>query len=57
MDGPVAKYSKYISSLQATLNDKPLCNEPGINENHKYYNAYNNMICYKNIEIAILGCY
>lgn len=44
-----------LVTLQATLNDKPLCNEPGINENHKYYNAYNNMICYKNIEIAIFG--
>ena len=41
--------------LQSTLNDKPLCNEPGINENHKDFNKYNNMIIYKNIEVAIIG--
>jgi len=44
-----------LLTLQSTLNDKPLCNEPGINSNHKDYNNYNNMIEYKNIEISIIG--
>lgn len=44
-----------LLTLQSTLNDKPLCNEPGINSDHKDYNNYNNMIEYKNIEISILG--
>lgn len=44
-----------LITLQSTLNDKPLCNEPGLNENHRDYISYNNMIRYKNIEISILG--
>ena len=41
--------------LSTVLHDKPLLNEPGLTENHKDYYNYNNMIMYKNIEIAIIG--
>lgn len=41
--------------LQTTLNDTPLCNEPGIGKNHRDYNNYNNMIMYKNHDVAIVG--
>ena len=41
--------------LSTVLHDKPLLNEPGLTENHKDYVNYNNMIAYKNIEIAIIG--
>ena len=44
-----------LLALQCALNDKPLLNEPGITEQHRDYNNYNNMLSYKNIEIAILG--
>tara|TARA_A100001035_G_C27739866_1_gene480989 strand:+ start:192 stop:884 length:693 start_codon:yes stop_codon:yes gene_type:complete len=44
-----------LLTLQSTLNDKPLCNEPGIYEKHKDFCNYNNMIIYKNIEVAIIG--
>lgn len=44
-----------LVTLQSTLNNTPLCNEPGLNEKHKDYNSYNNMIKYKNIEVAVLG--
>lgn len=44
-----------LITLQSTLNDRPLCNEPGINEKHRDFINYNNMLEYKNIEIAILG--
>lgn len=41
--------------LSTVIHDKPLLNEPGLTENHKDYDNYNNMIAYKNIEIAIIG--
>ena len=44
-----------LLTLQCTLNSTPLCNEPGINESHRDYNNYNNMIKYKNNEVAIVG--
>ena len=39
--------------LCTILNDKPLLNEPGITEKHKDHEAYNKIIKYKTIEIAI----
>ena len=44
-----------LLTLQSTLNEYPLSNEPGIDEKHRDYLNYNNMICYKNIEVAIVG--
>lgn len=44
-----------LLALQCALNDKPLLNEPGITEHHLDYCNYNNMLRYKNIEVAILG--
>lgn len=44
-----------LLALQCALNDKPLLNEPGITEQHQDYCNYNNMLRYKNIEVAILG--
>ena len=44
-----------LLALQCALNDKPLLNEPGITEQHLDYYNYNNMLRYKNIEVAILG--
>ena len=45
-----------LITLQMTMNDRPLLNEPGINEAyHKHkINEYNEIIEYKNIDIAIL---
>lgn len=42
-----------LLTLQCTLNSNPICNEPGITELHKDNNNYNNMLRYKNLEIAI----
>ena len=44
-----------LITLQTTLNNKPLLNEPGITEKHRDYKNYTDMLRYKNIEIAILG--
>ena len=44
-----------LLTLQSTLNDKPLCNEPGLDEKHREFSNYDTMIRYKNIEIAIFG--
>ena len=41
--------------LSTTLNDKPLLNEPGLTEKHRDFENYQNMICYKNIDTAIIG--
>jgi ubiquitin-conjugating enzyme E2 Z len=47
--------SSILLSLCATvLNDKPLLNEPGIDETHKDFINYNEIIKYKTFEIAIL---
>jgi len=47
--------SSVLLALCATvLNDKPLLNEPGIDETFEDYNAYNEIIRYKTIEVAIL---
>ena len=39
--------------LVTLLDNKPLLNEPGIKENHRSWNAYNKIIQYKNLEIAM----
>lgn len=43
-----------LLTLMTILNDKPLLNEPGFNESHRDFNSYNEIIFYKNIEIAII---
>ena len=43
-----------LHTLSITLNETPLLNEPGITVQHKDFKAYNQIIEYKNIEIAIL---
>tara|TARA_R110002074_G_scaffold42063_4_gene110969 strand:+ start:326 stop:1066 length:741 start_codon:yes stop_codon:yes gene_type:complete len=45
--------SSILLVLCTLLNDKPLLNEPGITEKHKDHEAYNKIIKYKTIEIAI----
>lgn len=47
--------SSILLHLCTTLNKTPLCNEPGISNNHKDYKSYNSIIEYKNYEIAILA--
>lgn len=44
-----------LLTLCTILNDKPLLNEPGINEKNKDCSVYNEIIFYKNIENNILG--
>lgn len=47
--------SSVLLALCATvLNDKPLLNEPGIDETFDDYERYNEIIRYKTIEVAIL---
>ena len=43
-----------LLTLTTVLNDKPLLNEPGITEYHKDFDAYNELLEYKNVEISIL---
>lgn len=43
-----------LLTLTTVLNDKPLLNEPGITINHKDFDAYNQLLEYKNVEISIL---
>ena len=47
--------SSVLLALCTILNDEPLLNEPGITKTHRDYDAYNEIIRYKNIEVAILG--
>jgi ubiquitin-conjugating enzyme E2 Z len=44
-----------LLTLCTILNDRPLLNEPGINEKNKDCSVYNEIIFYKNIENNILG--
>lgn len=47
---------KSILLMLVTLfHNKPLLNEPGIKETHKDFKLFNQIITYKNIEIAILN--
>ena len=45
-----------LLTLQMTLNEIPLLNEPGINmlQHKKQINIYNEILTYKNIELAII---
>lgn len=43
-----------LLTLITVLNNKPLLNEPGIKESHSDFHTYNEMISYKNYEVAIL---
>ena len=47
--------SSVLLTLVSTLNELPLCNEPGFGENHRDVKPYNAVISYKNLEVAILG--
>ena len=44
-----------LLALCTVLNAEPLLNEPGITKNHIDFETYNEIIKYKNIEVAILG--
>ena len=41
--------------LSSVFTDKPLLNEPGISGNHKEIQSYNEILTFKNFEIAIHG--
>jgi len=43
-----------LLTLSTVLNDTPLLNEPGITNSHKDFDAYNELLEYKNVEISIL---
>jgi ubiquitin-protein ligase len=43
-----------LLAICSILNDKPLLNEPGVNEKHKDFDKYNTIITYKNFEVAML---
>ena len=47
--------SSVLLALCTILNDEPLLNEPGITKSHRDYDAYNAIIAYKNIEVAMFG--
>jgi ubiquitin-protein ligase len=41
--------------LCSLLSNDPLLNEPGITAKHRDFNAYNNIIQYKNLSVSIVG--
>lgn len=43
-----------LLTICSILNNEPLLNEPGITKHHKDFNSYNEIIEYKNYEVAIL---
>ena len=45
--------SSILLTLATILNDKPLINEPGIKETHKDFDKYNQIIRFKNYQVAI----
>jgi ubiquitin-conjugating enzyme E2 Z len=47
--------SSVLLAICTVLNDEPLLNEPGITKTHRDYDSYNEIIRYKNIEVAIFG--
>jgi len=47
--------SSVLLALCTILNAEPLLNEPGIMKTHRDYESYNEIIKYKNIEVAIFG--
>tara|TARA_Y100000591_G_C21846161_1_gene708846 strand:- start:2439 stop:3131 length:693 start_codon:yes stop_codon:yes gene_type:complete len=46
--------SSILLTIQSLFNDKPLLNEPGIKEDNPDFYEYNNIITYKNFEVAIV---
>lgn len=42
-----------LSLCSAVLNEEPLLNEPGIKRDHEDYNNYNEIVKYKNFDVAI----
>ena len=42
-----------LITLTTLLHNKPLLNEPGVNENHRSFNSYNKIIQYRNFDTAI----
>ena len=47
--------SSVLLAMCTILNDEPLLNEPGVTKTHRDYESYNEIIRYKNIEVAIFG--
>jgi ubiquitin-protein ligase len=47
--------SSVLLSMCTILNDEPLLNEPGVLKSHRDFGPYNEIIRYKNIEVAIFG--
>jgi hypothetical protein len=45
--------SSVLLAMCTILNEEPLLNEPGIMKSHRDYEPYNEIIRYKNIEVAI----
>ena len=45
--------SSVLLAICTVLNAEPLLNEPGITKAHRDYDAYNAIITYKNIEVAL----
>ena len=46
--------STVLLNLCTLLNNEPLLNEPGVTKTHKDFEKYNQIIEYKNIDVAIL---
>lgn len=46
--------SSTLLAICSILNNEPLLNEPGISKIHKDFEKYNNIITYKNYEVAML---
>jgi len=46
--------STILLALCTLLNNKPLLNEPGLNENHIDFNKYNRILTYMNFKVAIV---
>jgi len=44
-----------LLTLKSILDNKPLLHEPGITENHYEFDAYNDIIKYKTIDVAIIN--
>tara|TARA_B110000003_G_scaffold202507_2_gene201202 strand:+ start:44 stop:745 length:702 start_codon:yes stop_codon:yes gene_type:complete len=56
--GPQWSSCQTISSILLTLttlfHNKPLLNEPGLTETHRYFKTYNKIIRYSSIKVALL---
>ena len=44
-----------LLTLVTLFHNKPLLNEPGLTESHRDFNTYNEIIKYKNLEVAIMS--